>query len=130
MGWAGGVHTTYLQELIKVYDFLRQESVEEFLSLWVILQRSESQKTFSEMSEKWDWKGPWKSLTLTFTNEGTEALKSEGTCPSWDAAEPRIVVFIPTLGPWLFPPHQKKGEEVTELRTVLREVKVKVEINN
>lgn len=73
------------------------------------IARSESQKTFSEMSEKWDWKGPWKSLTLTLTNEGTEALKSEGTCPSWDAAEPRIVVFIPTLGPWLFPLHQKEG---------------------
>ena len=46
-----------MQELIKVYDFLRQESVEEFLGLWVILQESESQKAFSEMSEKWDWKG-------------------------------------------------------------------------
>lgn len=74
----GGVHTTYLQELIKVYDFLGARIRGEFLSLWVLLQWSESQKTFSEMSEKWDWKGPWKSLTLTLTNEGTEALKVKG----------------------------------------------------
>lgn len=38
LGWVRGAHTTYLQELIQVYDFLWQESVEEFLCLWVTLQ--------------------------------------------------------------------------------------------
>lgn len=38
--WVGTeeVHSTHLQELTQVYDFLRQKSVEEFLSLRVMFQ--------------------------------------------------------------------------------------------
>lgn len=37
---------------------------------------------------------------------------------------------VRTLGPQLFPPHQKRGEEAAEVERILRGVKLKVEINN
>lgn len=119
-GWRGerpwdggaGAHTTHLQELIQVYDFLWQETVEELLRLWVTLQGWGISEDAPEVSEKEDWKGPCKSLTPILTNKETEATRSEGTCPSWEVAEP-------SLGLWghsFSPPHQKKGEEAAEWR--------------
>lgn len=61
------------------------------------------------MSEKWDWKGPWKSLTPVLINEGTEALKIEGNSPSWDAAEPKLELWYSCFGAMAFPSTPKEG---------------------
>ena len=74
--------------------------------------------------------GPLKIIEPKTDEETKEALKSEGTCPSWEVEKTKVRIVVFLLQGHSISLHTKRGEKWEEWGRVLRGVKSKVEINN